>query len=73
MLKADNVGTSVHFIPAHYHPWFQEELGLDRDSFANASRLFETSISLPLFPTMRDGDVRAVANSVARIAEENRA
>ncbi|MBC8293350.1 MAG: DegT/DnrJ/EryC1/StrS aminotransferase family protein [Proteobacteria bacterium] len=73
MLKADNIGTSVHFIPAHYHPWFQEKLGLSRDSFKNASNLFETSISLPFFPKMTDDDVAAVANSVRRIAGEQRA
>ena len=71
LLKADNIGSSVHFIPAHYHPWFQEELGLNRESFPNTSRLFETSISLPLFPTMTDDDVRAVCRSISRIVEEN--
>ena len=69
LLKADNIGTSVHFIPIHHHPFFQERLGCRKDGFTNASRFFERAISLPLFPTMTRDDVKSVAASLRRIAE----
>jgi dTDP-4-amino-4,6-dideoxygalactose transaminase len=71
-LKADNIGTSVHFIPAHHHPFFQERLGCKETDLPNASRLYESAISLPLFPDMEPGVVSAVAASLARILQENR-
>jgi len=71
MLKADNIGTSVHFIPAHLHPLYQQRLGCKREDFPNATRLYDASISLPLFPDMADDDVRDVARSLERIAREN--
>ncbi len=71
-LKADNIGTSVHFIPAHHHPFFQERLGCKESDLPNATRLFETAISLPLFPDMELAAVDQVAASLARILEENR-
>ena len=71
-LKADNIGTSVHFIPAHHHPFFQERLGCKETDLPNATRLFQSAISLPLFPDMEVGAVSAVAASLARILEENR-
>ena len=71
MLKADNIGTSVHFIPAHLHPLYQQRLGVTRESFPNATRLYDASISLPLFPDMAEQDVADVAASLSRIAREN--
>lgn len=71
MLKADNIGTSVHFIPLHLHPYYQARLGVCEGDFPNASRLYDNAISLPLFPSMTDDDVRGVARSVARIMREN--
>ncbi len=71
LLKEDNISTSVHFIPAHHHPLFQERYGWSRESFPNATRLYEGAISLPLFPTMEDDDVRSVARSLGRIVREH--
>lgn len=71
LLKDDNIGTSVHFIPAPLHPLYQQRLGCRRDDFPNAVGLYEQSISLPLFPAMTDDDVRSVCRSLERIATEN--
>jgi dTDP-4-amino-4,6-dideoxygalactose transaminase len=71
MLKADNIGTSVHFIPAHLHPLYRERLGCQPGDFPNASRLYEGAISLPLFPSMSDEDVLDVCRSLTRIVREN--
>lgn len=71
MLKADNIGTSVHFIPIHHHRHWQQELGVGVGDYPKASALYENSISLPLFPTMTDSEVDDVVASVARIAREN--
>jgi len=70
-LAADNIGTSVHFIPVHHHPFYQERLGWSRGDFPNATRLYERAISLPLFPSMTDDDVTAVARSLERILSEH--
>jgi dTDP-4-amino-4,6-dideoxygalactose transaminase len=72
MLKADNIGTSVHFIPIHHHPHWQRELGVAASDFPNASALYENAISLPLFPTMTDAEVDDVVASLGRIVGENR-
>jgi len=72
LLKEDNIGTSVHFIPAPLHPLYQQRLGSRREDFPNAVGLYEQSISLPLFPSMTNDDVRSVCRSLERIALENR-
>ncbi len=70
MLKADNIGTSVHFIPIHMHPFYAERLGCVRGDFPNATSAYHGAISLPLFPAMTDADATAVCASLRRIMEE---
>jgi dTDP-4-amino-4,6-dideoxygalactose transaminase len=66
-LRADNIGTSVHFIPIHHHSFYQQRLGCKKEEFPHATHLYERSISLPLFPTMQADEVRAVTRSLNRI------
>jgi dTDP-4-amino-4,6-dideoxygalactose transaminase len=71
-LRAENVGTSVHFIPIHRHPFFQPYLRPGQ-SFPAAEDYYARCISLPIFPDMTDDDVRDVGEAVTRIAEHFRA
>ncbi len=71
-LKARGIGTSVHFIPIHYHPYYQQTLGLKQGDFPNTDRLFAGLLSLPLFPLMTDGDVARVNDAVEEIIVNSR-
>ena len=71
-LRAHGIGTSVHFIPIHYHPYFQDKLGLHEGDYPVAERVFEGLISLPLYPRMTDADVARVSNAIHEIVAANR-
>jgi dTDP-4-amino-4,6-dideoxygalactose transaminase len=58
-LRQANVGASVHFIPVHRHPAYQT-LGYKAVDFPCAEALYDSVISLPLFPLMSDRDVSDV-------------
>ena len=64
-LKALNIGTSVHFIPIHLHPFYQRQLGYKPGDFPQAERFYEGEISLPLYPTMTDHDVDDVLEALS--------
>ena len=66
-LRAENIGTSVHFIPVHRHPFFQPYLH-GGDTFPCADDYYARCISLPIFPDMSSDDVRDVADAVTRLA-----
>jgi dTDP-4-amino-4,6-dideoxygalactose transaminase len=66
-LAAENIGCSVHFIPIYKHPFFGDYVEKD-ESFPVCEDYFSRCISLPLFPTMRDGDVDDVVRALERIA-----
>lgn len=71
-LRAENIGTSVHFIPIYRHPFFRPYLN-DGHSFPRSDDYYARCISLPIFPDMTDDDVRDVAAAVVRVADHFRA
>lgn len=72
-LRALNIGTSVHFIPIHFHPHFRDQLGLRPGAFPVAEDAYARAITLPLFPRMTDRDADDVVAAVARVAAAHRA
>jgi dTDP-4-amino-4,6-dideoxygalactose transaminase len=66
-LSAENIGTSVHFIPLHLHPAYRERYGFTQDSFPVSSEQYRRVISLPIFPGMTDADVDDVIAAVAKV------
>ncbi|GAB4329795.1 MAG: DegT/DnrJ/EryC1/StrS family aminotransferase [Dehalococcoidia bacterium] len=66
-LAERGIGTSVHFIPVHYHTAFQR-LGRWREGdFPVAERWFGGAISLPIFPDMTDAEVDDVCDALTSI------
>ena len=65
-----NIGTSVHFIPVHLHPYYRETLGYAPEDFPNATRIYEGLVSLPLYPAMTPDDIEYVHRAVREIIEQ---
>ena len=61
------VGSSVHFIPLHMHPYWRQECQLDDAQFPVATAEFARVISLPIFSCMTDAQVEEVINAVRRL------
>ena len=71
-LKAENIGTSVHFIPIHHHPHFRDSLDVKPGAFPVADDAYARAISLPLFPGMTERDVEDVAEAVRKVVAHHR-
>jgi dTDP-4-amino-4,6-dideoxygalactose transaminase len=69
-LREWNVGSSVHFIPLHLHPWYQKTYGYKRGDFPVAESLFDNEVSLPLYPGMSEDDVRYVVDAIKEITKK---
>ena len=70
-MHAENIGVQVHYVPLHFHPFFQEEYGYEVGMFPDAESVYEGLVSLPLFPEMDDSDVRDVVRAVRRLARHH--
>jgi dTDP-4-amino-4,6-dideoxygalactose transaminase len=71
-LRRIGIGSSVHFIPLHLHPYYQRQYGYRSGDFPNAEDAFGRCISLPIFPGMTDEQVERVISGVTRIVTQNR-
>ena len=67
ILKNYNIGTSVHFIPLHLHPYYRQTFGYQPEDFPNARACFERIISLPIYPKMTEADIEYVIEVVREI------
>jgi perosamine synthetase len=71
-LKKLGIGTSVHFIPLHMHPYYQREYGYREGDFPEAENAYERCLSLPIFPAMTPEEEQRVVNAVTTVAGQNR-
>jgi perosamine synthetase len=71
-LKSLGIGTSVHFVPLHLHPYYQRTYGYRRGDFPAAEDAFDRCMSLPIFPGMTEREVDRVIAAVMQIVGENR-
>jgi dTDP-4-amino-4,6-dideoxygalactose transaminase len=58
------IGTSVHFIPLHRHPYWRETYRLAPRQFPHAEAAYSGAVSLPLYTRMSDEDVARVVGAV---------
>lgn len=63
-LRARNIGTSVHFIPLHRHPFYRERYGYQPEQFPVCEEIYQGLLSLPLYPKMTDRDAADVIEAV---------
>ena len=70
-LKRLGIGTSVHFIPLHRHPYYIREYGYKAGDFPNSEDAFSRSISLPIFPDMTDEQMERVVSAVTQTVARN--
>ncbi|HVH69042.1 MAG TPA: DegT/DnrJ/EryC1/StrS aminotransferase family protein [Gemmatimonadales bacterium] len=71
-LRQRNIGTSVHFIPIHLHPYYRDKYGYRPDSFPVAYSNYQRMLSLPLNPSLSDQDVGDVIDAVLAVAHRYR-
>jgi dTDP-4-amino-4,6-dideoxygalactose transaminase len=71
-LRQRGIGTSVHFIPLHRHPYYRRTLGLRAADFPGAEDLFARCVSLPLYPALAPHDVDRVADALRDVLREHR-
>jgi dTDP-4-amino-4,6-dideoxygalactose transaminase len=63
-----NVGTGVHYVGVHLHPYYRERFGFSERSFPNASWISERTVSIPLSPRLSSSDVEDVISAVRTLS-----
>jgi perosamine synthetase len=63
-LRSAGIGTNVHYIPVHLHPFYRKTLATGPGLCPVAEDAYERILSLPMFPQLADSDVDYVAETV---------
>lgn len=65
-LRNEGIGTSVHFIPLHLHPYYRRTYGYEAGDLPVATREFEREISLPIYPDLTESEIERVVTALER-------
>jgi dTDP-4-amino-4,6-dideoxygalactose transaminase len=71
-LRALNIGASVHFIPVHLHPFYRDRFDYRCGDLPEAEGIYNSVLSLPLYPSMSPADVNDVIEAVYHISSTNK-
>jgi dTDP-4-amino-4,6-dideoxygalactose transaminase len=66
-LRARAIGTSIHFRPLHLMPFYAESGGYRPGDLPVAERVYERTLSLPLYPDLTLADVEYVCAALAEL------
>jgi dTDP-4-amino-4,6-dideoxygalactose transaminase len=63
-LFAQGIGVSVHYIPLHQQPYWRDKYQLRPEMFPVSQRVYERTVSLPIYTRMSEQDVARVVAAV---------
>jgi len=66
-MREHNIGTGVHFIPLHLHPYYRSTYHYRPHDFPNAWDAYGRLVSLPIYPAMTDRDAYDVIQAVREV------
>jgi dTDP-4-amino-4,6-dideoxygalactose transaminase len=70
-LKREGIGTGIHFVALHLHPYYRDRFGFAPEAFPNAREISRRTISLPLSASLQDEDVADVIAAVRKVLLRN--
>jgi perosamine synthetase len=65
-MNAEGIGLQVHYMPVYSHPYYKERFDYS-GTCPNAETYFETAVTIPLFYSMSDHDVKNVLSAILKI------
>jgi len=66
-LAAENISANVHFIPVHLMSFYRKIFDFQPEDFPASYSAFLQEVSLPIYPTLTQGDVQNVCEACARL------
>ncbi len=66
-LRANHIGTQVHYIPVHLQPYYRHHSGTKPGDYPNAEAYYDQALSIPMYPQLTDEDCHRVIDSLKHI------
>ena len=68
-MNQNGIGLAVHYKPIHSLSYYREYYELDPNQFPRANSLFQSVVTLPLYPRLTDADVDYIINSIEELSK----
>jgi dTDP-4-amino-4,6-dideoxygalactose transaminase len=68
--KENNIGVNVHYSPIYLHPYYKKKYGYSKGLCPTAEKVYNQIITLPIFPSMQDSDIKDVLDCIELIFAE---
>lgn len=66
-LSDRGIGTSVHYVPLHRHPYWRDRYQLTPQMFPQADAAYLSMLSIPLYTAMVDADQQRVVDALQEV------
>ena len=66
---AKGIGLAIHYKPIHVLSYYRANYDLDPNQFPRASSLFQSVVTLPLYPRLTDNDINYIIHSIQLLFE----
>jgi len=63
-LDSVNIGTMIHYIPIHFLSYYKKRYKLKRGDFPVAEKYYDRTISIPLFPSIKDEELENIVKTI---------
>ena len=68
-MNGKGIGLAVHYKPIHALSYYRENYDLDPNQFPRANSLFNSVITLPLYPRLTDAEVDYIIHSIQEVSK----
>ncbi len=70
-LLLENIACQIHYIPVYWFPYYQR-MGYKKGICPNAEAVYSNIMSIPLYPTLKDQDIKDVVHAVKKVVDNYR-
>jgi len=68
-LKKEGVGCGLHYIPLHLLTYYKSKYSLKLNNYPKALQSYQQVLSLPIYPSMSDADVKFVCDKIKKVSK----
>jgi dTDP-4-amino-4,6-dideoxygalactose transaminase len=67
LMANEAIGTSVHYKPLHRMTYYKETYKLKPENFPNTERIWKGTVSLPIYPELKDEELFYICQTIKKI------
>ena len=69
-MNRKGIGLAVHYKPIHRLSYYKNKYDFNYNNFPQANKLFESIISLPIYPSLKKSSINYIINSIINLSDE---